>query len=101
MHPNEITLSHVKSEAEKFLASYHPSLYLPIPIEKIVESKLNIEIIPVKNLRRQYDVDGSLDSSLSRVFIGLDLYTGNENRTRFTLAHEIGHLTYMEKNLKD
>lgn len=78
--------------AQKFLEKNHPSFKLPIPIEEIAESKLNIEIIPVKRLKLDYDVDGCLVSSLSRIFIDFDLYMDQENRTRFTLAHEIGHL---------
>ncbi len=78
--------------AENFLKQNHSSLVLPIPIEEIAESKLNLDIIPVKTLRQEYDVDGSLDSTLKRIFIDFDLYMDQENRTRFTIAHEIGHL---------
>ena len=78
--------------AQKFLEKNHPTFKLPIPIEEIAESKLDIEIIPVKRLKKDYDVDGCLVSSLSRIFIDFDLYMDQENRTRFTLAHEIGHL---------
>lgn len=75
-----------------FLSSTHPSQALPIPIEEIAEGKLDLEIVPISNLRERFDVDGCLDSSLSRIFIDLDLYMENENRTRFTIAHEVGHL---------
>ncbi|MBU2051731.1 ImmA/IrrE family metallo-endopeptidase [Patescibacteria group bacterium] len=78
--------------AQKFLEQHHPSLSLPIPIEEIAESKLNIEIIPIKTLKQDFDIDGCLDSTLSRIFIDFDLYINQENRTRFTIAHEVGHL---------
>ncbi|MFH0942940.1 MAG: ImmA/IrrE family metallo-endopeptidase [Candidatus Beckwithbacteria bacterium] len=78
--------------AQKFLEENHSTFKLPIPIEEIAESKLNIEIIPVKRLKQDFDVDGCLVSNLSRIFIDFDLYMNQENRTRFTLAHEIGHL---------
>ena len=87
-------LSYIKigNIVNDFINTYHVSFSLPIPIEEIAEGKLGIEIIPVKNLRQQYDADGCLDSSLSRIFIDFDLYINNENRTRFTIAHEVGHL---------
>lgn len=86
--------------AFSFLKKYHSDLNTPIPIEEIAESKLHIEIIPVNRLKILYDTDGCLDSTLSKIFIDMDLYMKYENRTRFTIAHEIGHLilhkTYFE-----
>jgi len=83
-----------------FIKKYHPNLNTPIPIEEIAENKLHIEIIPVSKLKVLYDTDGCLDSTLSKIFIDIDLYMKYENRTRFTIAHEIGHLvlhkTYFE-----
>lgn len=78
--------------ADNFLKKYNPSFSLPIPIEEIAEGKLNIKISPIKGLRQKHDVDGCLDSTLSTIFIDLDLYINNENRTRFTIAHETGHI---------
>lgn len=89
--------SQIGSIAEKFLEKNYSSLLLPIPIEEIAESKFDIEIIPVKLLKKSYDVDGSLDSSLKRIFIDFDLYMEQENRTRFTIAHEVGHLILHQK----
>lgn len=83
--------------AAEFLAKYHLSLSLPVPIEEIAEAKLNLKIIPVKTLKRDFDVDGCLDSSLSKIYIDFDLYIQHENRTRFTIAHEIGHLVLHQK----
>ena len=82
----------IGKRAEIFLTEYHSSLSLPIPVEEIAELKLDLRIIPVKRLRRDFDIDGCLDSTLTRIFIDFDLYTQQENRTRFTIAHEIGHL---------
>jgi Zn-dependent peptidase ImmA (M78 family) len=83
-----------------FLKKYHQNLNIPIPIEEIAEGELHIEIIPVNKLKILHDTDGCLDSSLSKIFIDMDLYMKYENRTRFTIAHEIGHLilhkTYFE-----
>lgn len=75
----------------QFLTSYHPRLSLPIPIEEIAEQKLNLRIHEQMNLKKDYDVDGFLISDLTTIFIDFDLYMNFENRTRFTIAHEIGH----------
>lgn len=84
----------------EFLKKHHNDFTLPIPIEEIAESKLHLEIIPVSKLKMLHDIDGCLDSSLSKIFIDMDLYMKYENRTRSTIAHEIGHLilhkTYFE-----
>ncbi len=78
--------------ADKFLEKYHPQLSLPVPIEEIAEQKLKIKIIPTTKLKENYDIDGFLTSNLDAIFLDLDIYLKYENRTRFTIAHEIGHL---------
>lgn len=77
--------------ANQFLNNYHPHLSLPIPIEEIAEQKLNLRIHEQMNLKKDYDVDGFLTSGLTTIFIDFNLYMNFENRTRFTIAHEIGH----------
>lgn len=88
----KLSYANIGKIADNFLQNYHSHISLPIPIEEIAEAKLNIEIIPVKDLRKNYDVDGCLDSTLSRIFIDYSLYLENEHRSRFTIAHEMGHL---------
>src|SRR3990167_6775862 len=77
--------------ADQFRTNYHPRNSLPIPIEEIAEQKLNLKIHEQINLKKDYDVDGFLISDLTTIFIDFNLYMNFENRTRFTIAHEIGH----------
>lgn len=77
--------------ADNFLNQSHPDLTPPIPIEEIAESKLNLNIIEEMNLKKDYDIDGFLTSDLTTIFVDFDLYMKFENRTRLTIAHEIGH----------
>jgi len=77
--------------SDEFLAKYHPKLSLPIPIEEIAENKLNLKILEEMDLKKNYDVDGFLTSDLENIFIDFNLYMNFENRTKFTIAHEIGH----------
>lgn len=99
--PARLSYSKIGEIASQFLANYHPNLELPIPIEEIAESKLNLTITQEMNLKRDYDVDGFLTSDLSTIFIDFDLYMKHENRTRLTIAHEIGHLIIHGKLFQD
>jgi len=90
--PQRLSYEKIGEIAYSFLSSYYPSLSLPIPIEEIAESKFNIEIIPVMTMKEEYDADGCLTSDFSTIFVDYHVYTKQENRTRFTIAHEIGHL---------
>lgn len=87
-----LSYTKIGSLAEEFLLKYHPILSLPIPIEEIIEQKLRIKIIQQMGLKRDFDVDGFSVTDFSVIFIDFDIYMKYENRTRFTLAHEIGHL---------
>lgn len=82
----------IAETANHFLSNYHPSQSLPIPIEIITERDLKLEIIPVVCMKEKYDVDGCLDSTLTKIFVDMDRYMYHENRSRFTIAHEVGHL---------
>ena len=93
----------IGQKAREFLQTYHPDLSLPIPIEEIAESKLSLNITQEQNLKKDYDIDAFLTSDLSTIFIDFDLYMRFEERTRLTIAHEIGHLVLhgdMFKQLK-
>lgn len=78
--------------ANDFLSKYHPDLSLPIPIEEIAEQKLKIKIIQEMDLKKDHDVEGFLTADLSTIFIDFNMYMKYENRSRFTIAHELGHL---------
>lgn len=78
--------------ANNFLVAYHPDLSLPIPIEEIAEQRLKIKILQKMDLKKEYDVEGFLTADLSTIFVDFNMYMKYENRTRFTIAHEIGHL---------
>src|SRR3989344_6719353 len=86
-----LTYKRIGEIANQFLTNYHPYNSLPIPIEEIAEQKLNLRIHEQMNLKKDYDVDGFLISDLTTIFVDFDLYMKFENRTRFTIAHEIGH----------
>ena len=69
-------LSYVKigEIVEDFLKKYHPSLSVPIPIELIAEKELGIELIPVIDMKKRFDVEACLASSLTTIFIDYGMY---------------------------
>lgn len=86
-----ISYEQSEGEAEKFLAKYHPSKTIPVPIERIVELDLEISIVPIKGLLAKESIDAFLSHDFSELYIDHDHYMGQTNRSRFTLAHEVGH----------
>lgn len=95
--------SDVRKIADTFLAQYHPSLDIPIPIDEIIEFQMGIDIFPMHGLATDFSGD-SLEvegfTSLHRKTITVDnwIFQNRVTRYRFTLAHEIGHI-YMHKEL--
>jgi Zn-dependent peptidase ImmA (M78 family) len=87
----------INSDAESFLDSYHPSLSLPIPIEEIIDLQLEIDIIPVPGLKNVFekaelDIDAFISSDFQSITVDRYIQEIVNNRYRFTLAHEIGHM---------
>jgi len=53
---------------------------------------MGIKIFPVPNLRKDFSVDSYISSDFSQICIDKRCYEREENRCRFTYAHEIAHL---------
>lgn len=106
--PN-LKLSDVIKAATNFLNSYHPSLSLPIPIEEIAEHKMNINLFVIPNIKSLLGIDAFINADFTQLTVDEDCFTRFPERTRFSIAHEIGHLilhkewyiNYGPKNLTD
>jgi Zn-dependent peptidase ImmA (M78 family) len=83
--------SEIEQQAEVFLNKYHPLQSLPVPIEEIIEFQLGFHIIPTPGLMRKAGVDAVTLQDLNRIHIDSKQLSEYANRSRFTLAHEIGH----------
>lgn len=81
----------IRNIAEEFLDKYHPDGSLPVPIEEILEFKLKISLILLPGLRDRIEIEGFLSSDFTKIYIDEWAYTNRLFRTRFTIAHEIGH----------
>ena len=85
----------IREQAEQFRRQYVlPPDRIPVPIIDIVELELVLEVIPILDLMRKIDIDGFLSKDLSTIYIDHNIYMDprQENRLRFTFAHEVGHL---------
>ena len=80
--------------ADEFFAKYWPEGTLPVDMETIIETRLNLDIIPEQFLLSQLDMDAYLTMDLSGIVVDHDCYMEErfQNRTRFSFAHEVGHL---------
>jgi hypothetical protein len=82
----------IQASAEALLDRAHASRDLPVPVENITEQHFQLDIIPLPGLKAHFDFDGFLASDLSAIYVDQYVYENYENRYRFTLAHELGHL---------
>ena len=83
--------SQLKQKADSFLARYHETGTIPVPIEKIIEFQLKLDIIPVHRLRRDWDTDAWLTCDMTAIYVDQYEQEAYSNRYRFSLAHEIAH----------
>jgi len=91
----------IRQRAEDFLLRYHPSKELPVPIEEIVEFKLGVDIVPIPNLQRDFEIEGFTSSDLKTIYVDQFILSERPTRYRFTLAHEIGHIVLHKRIFKE
>ncbi|RJR17601.1 MAG: ImmA/IrrE family metallo-endopeptidase [Nitrospiraceae bacterium] len=89
--PPILSYEKINTYAENFLSNYGIDNELPVPIEKIVEFKLGIDIIPFPDLQRTFDIEGFISGDLKSIYVDEYIYNNRLARYYFTLAHEIGH----------
>jgi hypothetical protein len=76
--------------AESFLMGYHPGREIPVPIEKIIELELCMDIVPMPGLGN-FDTVAYLSHNMNEIRVDEFVYNHRPNRYRFSLAHELGH----------
>ena len=81
----------IAAQAEAFLAQYHPSGEIPVPIVEIVEFDLGIELFPLPDAQKLYGFMAALSSDLQTIVYDEQSDKKNLHRFRLTLAHEVGH----------
>lgn len=88
-----IDLATIRREADAFRAKYWNDTP-PVDILDILEFGLEMEIVPVQSLRSDFDIDALLMADFQTMRVDQEEYMDGryENRLRFSVAHEIGHL---------
>lgn len=52
----------IAQQAEEVLTSFNLKREIPVPIEEIAEFGFKVDIIPIPNLQRDFEVDGYIFS---------------------------------------
>ncbi len=99
VEPNEIKSPRIKfdeirNQADSFRIKYSNQGVLPVDILKIAEFNLDLEFIPVDKLKSNFDIDALLFNGLKSIAVDKNEFLNDifENRLRFSVAHEIGHI---------
>jgi Zn-dependent peptidase ImmA (M78 family) len=86
-----LSYEQIRAQADNFLAQYNPSKKIPVPIEEIVEFSLCLNIIPLPDLQKTFDIVGFISSDFKSINVDKFVLENRERRYRFSLAHEVGH----------
>jgi Zn-dependent peptidase ImmA (M78 family) len=97
---DKLSYEAIRGRVDTFLAKYHPSGELPIPVEEIIDLQLRIDIFPIPGLLDDIDIDGFTTSDMKCICIDEFVYAKRNSRCRFTLAHELGHIVLHERLFK-
>jgi hypothetical protein len=87
-----LSYEQIAERASDFLKGLKYEGIIPIPIEKIIDRDLKINIVPIPNLFRTFDINAITSSDLKTIYVDEYLYTNLDRTYRFTLAHELGHI---------
>lgn len=90
--PPHWTYPQIRTITEKVLTDCCPVNLLPIPIEEIVELKIGIKLNTSVGLKTNFDIDGFTHTNFEEITLDDYIFNTCEERTRFTLAHELGHI---------
>ena len=86
-----ISYYEIGKRTEIFLKQHHPSLEIPIPVEEIIELKLELNIFPFPRLYKDHGLSGFLSKDMSTIHVDEVQYNQYNEKYRYTLAHELGH----------
>src|SRR2546422_9709528 len=94
--PPRLEYEAIRRKADEILQKTWPEGTIPINVERIVDARFQIDIIPVPGLKDQIGVEGFLSRDRDAIYVDERVSNAVPSRYRFTLAHEIGHLVLHE-----
>ena len=86
------TTQEIRQLAEQFLQEHRDRAQIPVQIEELVDNDLRIHVYPLPQMRFYCATDAFISSDFTRIAVEENVYYHYENRLRFSLAHEVGHL---------
>lgn len=81
----------LRDKAKEFLAQYHPSGAIPVPIVAIADFQLQMDIVTVPGLQDSLDTDSAISSDLMTIYIDERVFKKCLTRYHFSVAHELSH----------
>lgn len=89
-----ITIEDIRKAVAEFRNRFWTQDTIPVDIFEIVEFELGLEIRTILNLREAGDVDALLLGDLKTIVVDQNDFLNDraQNRLRFSMAHEVGHL---------
>lgn len=98
IHVPYVDQEEIKKFADSFRKKYWDDT-IPVDIERIVDFKMGIDIVPTANLEYQCDTDAIITSNWKLIYVDQRCYMDDRylGRIRFSLAHEIGHYVLHRK----
>ena len=87
-----LSYEQIAEQAKNFIKRLRYEGIIPVPVEKIIDLDLKINIVPIPDLFRTFDINAITSSGLRTIYVDEYLYTNLERAYRFTLAHELGHI---------
>lgn len=86
-----LTRKAIIESVDKYISQSDASVLVPVDVERIVEN-LGVSIIPIRDLRVRNNLESYITiGSSTMIFIDEHGYMREESRSRFTIAHELGH----------
>ena len=86
-----LSYTEIRRASDAFRGKYWNKKRMPLDIELIAERDLGITIDVRAGLNTQFGIRGFLNLGENKIFIDEFFFDRNEELSRFTIAHEIGH----------
>lgn len=101
-----LSYDQISEEANRIRNDFKYESIIPVPIEKIIDNDIKINIVPFLNLFKTFEINAITSSDLKTIYIDEYLYINLDQAYRFTIAHELGHIIlhrefYESTNIKN
>ncbi|MBI1901504.1 MAG: ImmA/IrrE family metallo-endopeptidase [Planctomycetia bacterium] len=86
-----LPLDKLRGIAGKFLADYHVTGALPVPIDRIADKGFGMNIVPIPGMQGAFEIESAISSDLSEIYVDEWVFRKRYFRYRFSVAHELSH----------